>query len=166
MRKRISLEGAAIAAVVLLCAAFIASFIFGLRAGDRPSAAPAAPDTTSIREPRAIGRLEVLNASGRSGMARFATGRLRDAGFDVLFYGNAPASAGDSSVVLDRTGTDDVARAAARALGIATVRTQRDTTLYLDATVIVGADWLPQQGAAPAGRSAWRRALDRLRPDR
>jgi hypothetical protein len=50
-------------------------------------------------------------------------------------------------VVIDRVGRNDIATAAAAALEITSVRSQRDSTLLLDATVIVGADWTKRQVA-------------------
>jgi hypothetical protein len=137
-RPRLEIAGAITA--LLVCVAFIASFAFGLGSG-RPRATDAVPDVHVVNVPAAAGRVEVLNGSGRSGMARAVTQRLRTAGFDVVFFGNAPASAGDSSVVIDRIGDDAIARAVGEHLGIARIVSQRDTTLYLDATVILGKDW-------------------------
>jgi hypothetical protein len=163
------LEAVGVGVALLLCAAFIASFLFGL--GGRP-AAPTESGATIIADPepplRPAGRVEVLNASGRTGLARAVTDRLRAGGFDVVYFGNAAASAGDSSVVLDRIGNDAVARAAARHLGIAAVRTEPDTALFLDATVIVGKDWrTAQDDVAPADPDSWRSRISRwLRPGR
>lgn len=136
-------ESLALAAAVIAVGAFLLSFARGVLRDDPAATAettvlnPVTPDPPA--EPR--GRIEVLNASGRRGIARLATDELRNAGFDVVFFGNAPAAAGDSSIVLDRTGNDAVARAAAQRLGIAAVRTERDSTLFVDATVILGVDW-------------------------
>ena len=140
MPERPGLEIAGAVIALLVCVAFIASFAFGLgRSG--PQSFDTAPDVHVVNVPAAAGRVEVLNASGRSGMARAVTQRLRAAGFDVVFFGNAPASAGDSTVVIDRIGDDAIARAVGEHLGIARIVSQRDTTLYLDATVILGKDW-------------------------
>lgn len=94
-------------------------------------------------------RVEVLNGGGREGMARAATDVLRDGGFDVVFFGNAPSFGQDSSVVLDRVGRLDMARSVADALGIRQVRSQPDTNLYLDVTVVLGEEW----SRAPAASS-------------
>ena len=50
--------------------------------------------------------VEVLNASGRDGLARKGTRVLRRAGIDVVYYGNAPAGVGtlDSTRILVRRG--------------------------------------------------------------
>jgi hypothetical protein len=43
--------------------------------------------------------------------------------------------------VIDRIGNPDIARAVANELGIERIRTAVDSTLYLDATVILGVDF-------------------------
>jgi hypothetical protein len=147
-------ESALLVVALALVGAFVASFALGLigeRAPDSAEppvsaadAAPAAsaPDTTTPPAEPAV-RVEVLNASGASGLARRATDVLRRAGFDVVFYGNAPDSASaDSTVVLDRGGDSGRAVAVARALGTGSVRTAVDSTLLLDVTVWLGRDWI------------------------
>lgn len=88
-------------------------------------------------------RVEVLNAGGEPGMARLATEHLRDLGFDVVYFGNAEAFDQDSTVVLDRSGKPEMARAVVAALEATTVRTEPDENLYLDVTVLLGRDWTP-----------------------
>jgi hypothetical protein len=163
MRLRPRLDTLLLAVTAAVCAAFVVSFVLGLGSGSTratPALDPVPPRTAGP----AIGRVEVLNASGRSGMARHATARLREAGLDVVYYGNAPSSVADSSVVLVRAGGDVAALAAARAMGIESVRTERDTALFLDATVIIGSDWEPADAPSAAGRGWLRRLLHRLRP--
>ena len=87
-------------------------------------------------------KVEVLNASGQRGLARRATFALRDAGFDVVRFGNDPAPR-DSTLVLARSGNDDWARLVARALGGARVESRPDSSRYLDVTVLLGGDWRP-----------------------
>ncbi len=138
-------ELGALVAALLLVAAFVTSFVFGIArrpSVDEPAAVAVTPAPLVPATKR--GRIEVLNASGRSGLARAVTLQLREAGFDVVFFGNHGAIR-DSSVVLDRIGKRDVAQAAATALGITAVRTDRDSTLLLDASVVVGKDWQRRQ---------------------
>ena len=104
-------------------------------------------------------RGEVLNAGDVRGAARLATDVLRDAGFDVVFYGNATESRGDSSTVVDRVGDPATARAVADALGIGNVRSQPDPNLYLEASVLLGSEWVDPRVVpgvdAAAGARAW-----------
>lgn len=138
------------------------------------------PGTTSvttdvIANPRERVRVEVLNAGGVAGMAREATEVLRDAGFDVVEFGNADAFDRDSSVVLARLGRVDLASMVADALAIPTYQDEPDSTAYVDVTVLLGSTWDPSiliereaeraQGtvAAPPPEPGWRGVLSRLR---
>lgn len=87
-------------------------------------------------------KVEVLNASRQRGLARRATFALRDAGFDVVRFGNDPELR-DSTLVLSRSGRDDWAALVARALGGAPVESRPDSSRYLDVTVLLGANWRP-----------------------
>jgi hypothetical protein len=156
------------AAVLALCAAFVVSFALGLRRAPAPRPAAASAAASVAHAPaahdRPLARVEVLNGSGRAGMARAATERLRNAGFDVVYFGNATGSSGDSSVVIDRVGNDSIARAVAHSLGITNVRSERDASLLLEATVIVGTEWPADVPAAVSEAGAWRRLVRWLRP--
>jgi hypothetical protein len=123
--------------VILGLGVFLGSAISQRTDAAGASAEESAPGT------RATGRVrvEVLNGSGQSGLARSATDALRSQGFDVVFYGNARDFDRDSSVVLDRVGRVDMARAVGDALGIPRVLSEPDSNLYLDATVVLGEDW-------------------------
>ncbi len=157
------LEGLALGVAGVAVAAFLVSAALGLHfsratgptaASDAPAADTALPvaDTAAGPAPR----VEVLNGAGTPGLARDATERLRAAGFDVVYFGNAPEAHG-LSLVLDRGGRGDAARRAAAALGIRDVRAQPNATLYVDVTVILGKDWPPP---APPVKESW---LGRLR---
>ena len=87
-------------------------------------------------------RVEVLNGGGQAGVARAATELLRDAGFDVVFFGNAGSFDQDSSLVLDRVGEPAWASAVAEALGIHNLRSEPNPNLYLDVSVVLGRDWV------------------------
>ena len=87
-------------------------------------------------------RVEVLNATRVRGLARRATMHLRDRGFDVVNVGTS-REVRDSIVVLDRSGHPDWAALVARALGGARVEQARDSSRYLDVTVLIGATWRP-----------------------
>ncbi len=87
-------------------------------------------------------KVEVLNATDTKGLARRAMLALRDAGFDVVFFGNS-AERADTTRILDRTGHADWAALAARAMGRAHVEQLPDTTRFLDLTVLVGRNWAP-----------------------
>ena len=150
---------------VLLAVGALAGSAFSQWRG--PGAAPAgrarAPEPAAPAAPAERVRVEVLNGGGRADMARRATEHLRERGFDVVFYGNADTFDRDTTVVLDRVGRPELARAVASALGRAPVevRGEADTTRFVDVTVVLGASWVPSAGGAPApavepaGRPAW-----------
>jgi hypothetical protein len=93
-------------------------------------------------------RVEVLNAGGVPGMAAAATEELRQAGFDVVHFGNAGAFDADRpSAVIDRVGRTDFARAVAASLGIDNVLSEPDPNLFVDVTVVVGGAWTPEIAA-------------------
>ena len=87
-------------------------------------------------------RIEVLNATDTKGLARRAMNVMRDAGFDVVFFGNTSERA-DTTLILDRSGHSAWAALAARAMGRAHVEQKADTTRFLDLTVLVGRNWTP-----------------------
>lgn len=127
-----------------LVGAFLVSAIAGL-GGERLAETPAPfadGDARTLATAPLI-RIEVLNGAGVAGLARDATERLRGIGFDVVFFGNAGRFDHARSVVLDRAGDPARARAVAAALGIDSVASAVDSTLFLDATVVLGSDWPP-----------------------
>jgi len=117
-----------------------------------------ASDTTRHGNPSTRVRVEVLNGGGQAGAARRATEKLRDLGFDVVFFGNASAFGRDSSVVLDRVGAVETARDVADALGIRNVLSEPDPNLYLDVSVVLGKDWIPAAVAPEPDSAAPERA--------
>ena len=148
------LRAVAVVAIVLLAGAFIGSAVsqwWGMPAGPGQggSQTPGFGDRV---------RVEVLNGGGVSGRAGEATDVLRDAGFDVVLFGNAATFDRDSSVVLDRVGGLDAARAVADVLGIPNVRSEPDSNLYLDVSVVLGRAWRPvaeEFGEAETPARAW-----------
>ncbi len=138
-----------------------------------PETTPVTADV--IANPRERVRVEVLNAGGVAGMAREATEVLRDAGFDVVEFGNADAFDRDSSLVLARLGRVDLASMVADALAIPTYQDEPDSTAYVDVTVLLGSIWDPsiliareaartqETVAAPPPEPGWRGILSRLR---
>ena len=93
------------------------------------------PATTRIK-------VEVLNATDTRGLARRAMFALRDAGFDVVYFGNSVERV-DSSVVRDRSGHPAWAALAARAVRGARVESAPDSSHFLDLTILVGRNWTP-----------------------
>jgi hypothetical protein len=88
----------------------------------------------------------VWNASGRPGLARIGTRVLRNAGIDVLSFGNGGDAKGplDSTQILVRRGPASVGERIRRALKVGKVVMDPDSTLLLDASVLLGADFAPR----------------------
>jgi hypothetical protein len=86
-------------------------------------------------------RVEVLNGLGEPGAAEKAAARLRAMGFDVVYFGNAPSFGHEHTQVLARSKDRAAARRVADSLGLDSALVRPDSTLYLDASVILGSDW-------------------------
>jgi hypothetical protein len=92
--------------------------------------------------------VEVRNGSGRRGLARTATRVLRQAGFDVVYFGSASQTVVETEA-LARRGDSVVAAKVAAALGAHRVRVALDTLLRVDVTVLLGSDYQPPPGIRP-----------------
>lgn len=99
--------------------------------------------------------VEVLNGAGEAGAASLVTEALRDAGFDVKTFGNAPTFEYEHTVVIDRSGRPGASRSVADVLDVQEVVSEPEPALYLDATIILGRDWkqLLEGMRRPGGRS-------------
>lgn len=146
--------------LLLLVAVLVGSLVAGLRwnrggAGDAVAADPdGAPPKSPVARPTERVRVEVLNASGVPGLARRGTEMLRDVGFDVVNYSNAPGFAPDTSLVMDRVGRMELARSVADALQIPRVYAKPDSNVYVDVTVVLGRDWAAENADPPAEEPA------------
>lgn len=151
--------------LLLVVAVLVGSLVAGLRTGpgggggaaagdpDGAQAGRAAPKGTAARPTERV-RVEVLNASGVPGLARRGTEILRDGGFDVVNYGNAPGFAPDTSLVLDRVGRMELARSVADVVQIPRVYARPDSNVYVDVTVVLGRDWAAENADPPAEEPA------------
>ena len=90
--------------------------------------------------------VEVLNASGRPGLARVGTRMLRRKGIDVVGVGNAPDTERslDTTRIIVRRGSVAAGTAIRDALGVGRVLSQPDSTRLLDASVFLGGDFSPR----------------------
>ena len=140
------LRVAALAVTMLGVLVLLGSLLLGLRGGSEQTSS--SPDGGTGEDPGRRIRVEVLNAAGIPRLAQHGTDRLRDQGFDVVYFGNARGFHADTSLVLDRVGDPEAAQEVARALGVERVRSVPDTSLYLEVTVVLGKDW---EGARAEG---------------
>lgn len=118
---------ASIGLLLLLIAAFAVSAT--LRVGPKPAGTPKHPI-----------RIELLNGSGRAGLAGELASYLRDGGFDVLEVSNADRSDYRSTLVVNRTESPQSGRIVAEYLGTRHLIQQVGTQEMIDVTVIVGRD--------------------------
>ncbi|MEE9133778.1 MAG: LytR C-terminal domain-containing protein [Gemmatimonadota bacterium] len=159
------LRGLALALVFALVGAFATSVWLEIRR-ETPKALGPLPGRWQGRRIR----VEVLNGAGVPQLAKRTTDRLRELEFDVVYYGNAPDR--DSSLAIARLDSIEPARRVADALGLHEVVHRPDRNLYLDVTVILGADWADVVEApeeeAPGRFTVWwariKRAALRLWP--
>lgn len=140
-------------------------------------AAPALIQDEGVVEPPSSWnrvRVEVLNGAGVPGLAARARDYLREQGFDVVYYGNAPSFDEEVTRVLARTDSGPAARAVAGRLGVSGVSVEPDSTLFVDVTVILGQDWpsdtlesMPDEGAEETGadQAPWWDFRQMIRPN-
>lgn len=94
-----------------------------------------------IPSPASRVRVEVLNGTRRSGLARAATRALRAKGLDVVYFATGPAT--DSTRVYVRRGDPAHGRDVAEALGTGRVSIAADTLRRVEVTVVLGSDYRP-----------------------
>lgn len=135
--------------VVSVTAAMVLLFVSALGQWIPDDTTPSGDAIPSPGTPRIT--VEVRNAGGVDGMARIATDRLRDAGFDVVGVGNATRFDQAASVVIDRVGRPETASDVARTLGIDSVRSNPDPNLFVDVTVRLGSDWVAPEQSGRVG---------------
>lgn len=132
--------------VALLATGFLLGSLW-LQWRDDPSPGPSArrdadPPGDAVPDlPDARPRVEVLNGMGREGAARRAAERLRDMGFDVVYFGNAERFDHARTVVWLRSSDTAAGRRVADSLGVDGVTPRPEPGLHVDGTVVLGADW-------------------------
>lgn len=106
-----------------------------------PAEDPFAQQLELPPEPDPIARVEVLNGAGESGAAQRAAEILREAGFDVVYFGNASDFDNPRTRVIARVRAGGRADSVAGWLGVDRLEADPDPTMHLDATIILGDDW-------------------------
>ena len=136
MRKFAVAVGVALLLVVLSASAVV----IHARRAPAPSLAALAEQARAPEGERV--RVQVLNTTSTRGLARRATRLLRDRGFDVVEIGTIGPTI-DTTIVLDLSGHPAWAEAAAKVMAPARTRARRDSSRYLDVTVLIGRTWRP-----------------------
>ena len=136
MKKLLVAVGAALLLIVLSAGAVV----IHARRAPTPLLASLAEQSRAPEGVRV--RVQVLNTTTTRGLARRATRLLRDRGFDVVETGNVSPTI-DTTIVLDLSGHPEWAEAAAKVMAPARTRARRDSSRYLDVTVLIGRTWRP-----------------------
>jgi hypothetical protein len=136
MKKLLVAVGAALLLIVLSAGAVV----IHARRAPTPLLASLAEQSRAPEGVRV--RVQVLNTTTTRGLARRATRLLRDRGFDVVEIGNVSPTI-DTTIVLDLSGHPEWAEAAAQVMAPARTRARRDSSRYLDVTVLIGRTWRP-----------------------
>jgi hypothetical protein len=124
--------------LILVAALVVVSMIVGsLRISELSGSKPPVNDDGVP----SIGRIQILNGSGVSGVAKRAADFLRSKGFDVKNTGNAPTSNYEFTIVISRTGDMKNAQRIGGALGTEKVIMMRDSLSIYDVDVFIGADY-------------------------
>ena len=88
------------------------------------------------------GQIQVLNGSGKSGMADVFRDFLGSFGFDVIEFGNARNWNYEHTLVIARSpASDRIARDLAKVLGTDRVIHLQEPSSLVEATVIIGKDY-------------------------
>jgi hypothetical protein len=85
-------------------------------------------------------QIEVLNGTGKSGLAMKTAVELRKAGIDVLIVGDAEHFHFEKSIIVDRRGNEDIVSRLSRLTGCRNVVEQRQERPLVDATFVIGSD--------------------------
>ena len=137
---RLRLAGVALLVLVVLVAA---TWVLHARQVVRGPLTAVLPRREGPRAPADVRiRVQVLNTTKTRGLARRATRVLRDRGFDVVELGTT-SPAIDTTLVLDRSGHPAWAASIAEILQPARPLARRDSSRYLDITVLLGRSWRP-----------------------
>jgi len=88
------------------------------------------------------GQIQILNGSGKSGMADVFRDFLGGFGFDIIEFGNARSWNYERTIVIARgPGSDRIARDLAKVLGTDRVIHLQEPSSLVEATVIIGRDY-------------------------
>ena len=85
--------------------------------------------------------VEVINTTGKSGLARSGTRLLRAAGIDVVNYFASSDKPLDSTRIVVRRGTAATGERVRAVLKVGRVIVQPDSTRLVDVSVLLGADF-------------------------
>jgi hypothetical protein len=99
--------------------------------------------TNITNQPNKAYQIDVQNGTGENGIAADFRAYLKKKGFDVVEMGNYKNTDVNKTMVIDRNGNMNAAKKVAESLGVTekNIIQQKDTTSFLDVTVIIGKDF-------------------------
>jgi len=99
--------------------------------------------TPITNQPNKAYQIDVQNGTGENGVAADFRAYLKKKGFDVVEMGNYKNTDVNKTMIIDRNGNKNAAKRVAESLGIneKNIIQQKDTTSFLDVTVIIGKDF-------------------------
>jgi len=100
--------------------------------------------TSSVtNQPNHAYQIDVQNGTGENGVAAYFRDFFKKKGFDVVEMGNFKNNDVNKTMIIDRTGNKVAAKKVAESLGLTenNIIQQKDTTSFLDVTVIIGKDF-------------------------
>ncbi len=128
----------------LLCAALVVVGRWAWGAWQEERTTPPRPAIALVGQVAGAHRgviVEVINATGREGLARQVTRLLREQGVDVVYFGSTDRRP-DSTTVMVRRGDDpELGRGIARIVGTRRIAVETDSTRRVDLTIMLGADY-------------------------
>mgnify|MGYP006303594947 FL=1 len=97
----------------------------------------------AVRDEAIVVRLEILNGTTVSGLARRTKELYENYGFDVVSFGNAESNDVEETVILNRSDDPGIADRVADIIGADIVRAEREEGIEysVDATIILGKDF-------------------------
>ncbi len=132
-----------LAAAAIALSLAVAAFVWTRGTATDGPAGIGQGDTTSAPQGQRI-VIEVLNASGVTGLAKRATFLLRDRGFDVVAWTNDPNGRRSETLIIDYTNKPEAAERVSRVLGGARIDRGKDSLdRGLDLTVTLGSGYRP-----------------------
>ncbi|MCC6243129.1 MAG: LytR C-terminal domain-containing protein [Gemmatimonadaceae bacterium] len=143
------LRAIALASLTLATAIAVSVQATSAREPDRIS--QVAATDSSARAPKGTRvRVRVLNGTTTRGLAKRVTFVLRDFGYDVVDFDTDVEGRRAVTVIRSHTGHSDWAQRLRRAVGTGDITTSKDSSRYVDFTVVVGSDWkAPAQSFRP-----------------
>jgi polyisoprenyl-teichoic acid--peptidoglycan teichoic acid transferase len=95
----------------------------------------------ALRDENLVIRLEILNGTGNTGLARRTAELYRSYGFDVVTVGNAASEEVAETIVVDRVGNEIFTNRTAEIIRASLVDLQLESQAGVDVTIILGEDF-------------------------